>query len=63
MSETQHPKTPLTESLVREIISTYNHYKGQYRVNSLIRLTPDEIINQITKDLNDKNQFHGATKR
>lgn len=56
-------KTPITESLVREIVSTYNHYKGQYKINSLKFMTTDDIVEQITKDLNEKNQLHVRSKR
>lgn len=56
MNET---KLQVTESLVREIVTTYNQYKGQYRMDSLKFLTPDEIIKQITKDLNERIQHAG----
>jgi hypothetical protein len=48
-------KTPITESLVREVISSYNKLKGEYRLNALKFRTADEIIEQITKDLNKAN--------
>ena len=51
----QEPKTPITESLVREVISSYNSLKGKYRLDAPIFLTADEIIEQITKDLNKTN--------
>jgi tRNA uridine 5-carbamoylmethylation protein Kti12 len=51
----QEPKTPITESLVREVISSYNSLKGKYRLDAPIFLTVDEIIEQITKDLNQSN--------
>ena len=51
----QEPKTPITESLVREVISSYNSLKGKYRLDAPIFLTADEIIEQITKDLNKAN--------
>ena len=53
MKNDSHPKTQITESLVREVISSYNKHKSEYRLNTLLRLTPDEIIEQITKDLNN----------
>ncbi len=53
-------KTPITESLIREVITSYNKLKGEYRLNTLLRLTPDEIIAEIAKDL---NQEHGKSKR
>ncbi len=59
MNET---KLQVTESLVREIVTTYNHYKGHYKMDSLFFKTPDDIIKQITKDLNEKNQLHGRDK-
>lgn len=49
-------QTQITESLIREVITSYNKHKGEYKLNTLLRLTPDEIISQITKDLNDKNR-------
>ena len=55
-------KTPITESLIREIISTYNHYKGQYKMNSLKFMSTDDIVEQIKKDLTDRNQLHGTSK-
>jgi hypothetical protein len=51
----QEPKTPITESLVREVISSYNSLKGKYRLDAPIFMTTDEIIEQITKDLNKTN--------
>lgn len=59
MNET---KLQVTESLIREIVTTYNQYKGQYRMNSLIQMTPEDIIKQIAKDLNDRNQFNATSK-
>ncbi len=53
-------KTPITESLVRDIITSYNKHKGEYKLNTLLRLTPDEIISKITEDLNQEN---GKDKR
>lgn len=55
-------KTEVTASLIREIISTYNHYKGQYKMNSLKFMTTDDIVEQITKDLNEKNQVYVRNK-
>jgi hypothetical protein len=49
----KNPQTPITESLVREVISSYNKLKGEYRLNALKFRTADEIIAQITKDLNN----------
>lgn len=49
-------ETPVSESLVREIITQYNRRKGKYKLNSLHMLTVDEIIEQITFDLNDNNK-------
>ena len=51
----QEPKTEITQSLVREVISSYNSLKGKYRLDAPIFLTADEIIEQITKDLNEAN--------
>jgi hypothetical protein len=48
-------ETPITESLVREVISSYNKLKGEYKLNALKFRTADEIIEQITKDLNQAN--------
>jgi len=48
-------ETPITESLVREVISSYNKLKGEYKLNALKFRTADEIIEQITKDLNKAN--------
>ena len=58
MNET---KLQVTESLVREIVTTYNQYKGQYKMNSLFFMTSDDIIKQITKDLNERIQ-HAQNK-
>lgn len=51
----QEPKIELTQSLVQEVISSYNSLKGKYRLDAPIFLTADEIIAQITKDLNEAN--------
>jgi hypothetical protein len=51
----QKSNTPITESLVREVISSYNSLKGKYRLDAPMFLTADEIIAQITKDLNKAN--------
>lgn len=51
----QEPKTQITQSLVREVISSYNILKGKYRLDAPMFLTTDEIIEQITKDLNKAN--------
>jgi hypothetical protein len=48
-------QTPVTASLVREVISSYNKLKGEYKLNALKFRTVDEIIEQITKDLNNSN--------
>lgn len=49
-------QTQITESLIREVITSYNKHKGEYKLNTLLRLTPDEIIKQIAKDLNGKDK-------
>ncbi len=48
-------QTPVTASLVREVITSYNKLKGEYKLNALKFRTVDEIIEQITKDLNEAN--------
>ena len=48
-------QTPITESLIREVITSYDKYRGQYKLNTLFMMTPDEIIEQIAKDLNKSN--------
>jgi len=53
-------KTPITESLVREVISSYNKLKREYRLDAPMFRTADEIIEQITKDL---NKAHAEDKR
>lgn len=44
-------QTPITESLIREVITSYNKLKGEYKLNTLLVMTPDEIIKQIAEDL------------
>ena len=44
-------QTPITESLVRQIITSYDKHKKEYRLDAPIFLTVDEIINQIMIDL------------
>lgn len=56
MKNNSHPKTQVSESLVREVLTSYNKHKSEYRLNTLLRLTPDEIIEHIVKDLNDKSR-------
>ncbi len=41
----------ISESLIREVITSYNKHKGEYKLNTLLRLTPDEIIQKIAEDL------------
>jgi hypothetical protein len=53
-------QTPITESLIREVISSYNKLKREYRLDAPMFLTADEIIEQITKDL---NEAHAEDKR
>jgi len=48
-------QTPITESLIREVITSYDKYRGKYKLNTLFMMTPDEIIEQIAKDLNKSN--------
>jgi hypothetical protein len=33
------------------VITSYNKHKGEYKLNTLLRLTPDEIIQKIAEDL------------
>ena len=47
----QEPKTEITESLVREVITSYNKLKGSYRLNTIQVMTPEEIIRKIAEDL------------
>lgn len=56
----QEPKTQITESLIREVITSYNKLKGSYRLNTIQVMTPDEIIKKIAEDL--KNE-HAENKR
>jgi len=44
-------QTPITESLDRQIITSYDKHKKEYRLDAPIFLTVDEIINQIMIDL------------
>lgn len=53
-------QTPITESLVRQIITSYDKHKREYRLDSPIFMTADEIINQIMIDL---KQEHVKNKR
>ena len=53
-------QTPITESLVRQIITSYDKHKRQYRLDAPIFMTADEIINQIMIDL---KQEHVKNKR
>ena len=48
-------QTPITESLVRQIITSYDKHKRQYRLDAPIFMTADEIINQIMMDLKQEN--------
>ena len=60
MNNNSHPQTPITESLIREVITSYNKHKGEYKLNTLLRLTPDEIIQKIAEDLEKE---HAKDKR
>jgi tRNA uridine 5-carbamoylmethylation protein Kti12 len=53
-------QTPITESLVRQIITSYDKHKREYRLDAPIFMTADEIINQIMIDL---KQEHVKNKR
>jgi alkanesulfonate monooxygenase SsuD/methylene tetrahydromethanopterin reductase-like flavin-dependent oxidoreductase (luciferase family) len=53
-------QTPITESLIREVLTSYDKYRGQYRLNTLLVMTPDEIIKQIAEDLKKE---HAKDKR
>lgn len=53
-------QTPITESLVRQIITSYDKHKREYRLDAPIFMTADEIINQIMIDL---KQEHAKNKR
>ena len=48
-------QTPITESLVRQIITSYDKHKRKYRLDAPIFMTADEIINQIMIDLKQEN--------
>lgn len=47
----KHIKTQITESSVRQIITSYDEYRSGYRLDAPIFMTADEIINQIMTDL------------
>jgi hypothetical protein len=53
-------QTPITESLIREVITSYDRYRGKYKLNTLLMMTPDEIIKQIAEDLKKE---HAKDKR
>jgi len=53
-------QTQITESLIREVITSYNKLKGEYKLNTLLVMTPDEIIKQIAEDLKKE---HAEDKR
>jgi hypothetical protein len=53
-------QTPITESLIREVITSYDKYRGKYKLNTLLVMTPDEIIKQIAEDLKKE---HAENKR
>jgi tRNA uridine 5-carbamoylmethylation protein Kti12 len=53
-------QTPITESLVRQIITSYDKHRREYRLDAPIFMTADEIINQIMIDL---KQEHDKNKR
>jgi hypothetical protein len=53
-------QTPITESLVRQIITSYDKHRREYRLDAPIFMTADEIINQIMMDL---KQEHVKNKR
>ena len=53
-------QTPITESLIREVITSYDRYRGKYKLNTLLMMTPDEIIKQIAEDLKKE---HAENKR
>ena len=48
-------QTPITESLVRQIITSYDKHRREYRLDAPIFMTADEIINQIMIDLKQEN--------
>lgn len=53
-------QTPITESLIREVITSYDKYRGKYKLNTLLMMTPDDIIKQIAEDL---KREHAEDKR
>ena len=53
-------QTPITESLIREVLTSYDKYRGKYKLNTLLMMTPDEIIKQIAEDLKKE---HAEDKR
>ena len=53
-------QTPITESLIREVLTSYDKYRGKYKLNTLLMMTPDEIIKQIAEDLKKE---HAENKR
>jgi tRNA uridine 5-carbamoylmethylation protein Kti12 len=53
-------QTPITESIVRQIITSYDKHRREYRLDAPIFMTADEIINQIMMDL---KQEHVKNKR
>ena len=60
MQNDSQPKTQITESLVRQIITSYDKHRREYRLDAPIFMTADEIINQIMIDL---KQEHAENKR
>jgi len=53
-------QTPITESLIREVLTSYDRYRGKYKLNTLLMMTPDDIIKQIAEDLKKE---HAKDKR
>lgn len=53
-------QTPITESLIREVLTSYDKYRGKYKLNTLLMMTPDDIIKQIAEDL---KREHAKDKR
>ena len=53
-------QTPITERLIREVLTSYDKYRGQYKLNTLLVMTPDEIIKRIAEDL---KREHAKDKR
>jgi len=47
----REPKTQITESLLREVITSYNKLHGSYKLNTIQVMTTDEIIRKIAEDL------------